>query len=301
MALGLVFILPGCKNKQSEECVFVTSFYPIYIIMMNLTEGAEGVELVNMAQNQTGCLHDFQLQSDDMKKIEQSTAFIINGAGMESFMNKVIEEAPNINVIDSSEGIELIEDDDHHDHDHDDTDHEDHEDHEHGEKNAHIWVSITNYIKQVENITKGIEAADPSHAELYRANSKKYIEKLNSLKTEMHEELDNVKNKDIITFHEAFPYFAKEFGLNILAVINREPNSEPSVKELADTVELIRSTGTNCLFVEPQYPDTAAQTISKETGAKIYTLDPAVSGKAEKDSYINVMKENMKVLKEALS
>lgn len=294
----LCLTFTGCKKKSSEGCVFVTSFYPIYIIMLNLTDGLDDVELINMSQSHTGCLHDFQLQSDDMKKIEKSTAFVINGAGMESFMDKVINEMSGINIIDSSEGIELIDEETANEHEDSKLEHHDHE---HSEKNPHIWVSVTNYIKQVENISKGIESIDPVHAEVYQKNCKRYVEELQNLRNKMHLELDNVKNKDIITFHEAFPYFAKEFGLNIKAVINREPNSEPNVKEIADTINLVKDTNINCLFVEPQYPDKAAQVISKETGANVYTLDPAVSGKLEKDAYLDIMEENMRVLKEALN
>ncbi len=286
----------GCQKVDTKKTTFVTSFYPMYIIAMNIVDGVDDVELVNMAQNHSGCLHDFQLQSDDMKKIESSTAFIINGAGMESFMDKVINELPDVNIINASEGIDLIDNDEHNDH-HE----EEEEEHEHSDKNPHVWVSVSNYIKQVENVYKGIAEVDPKNADKYKENMFNYVKKLEALKSQMHNEIDNVKNKDIITFHEAFPYFAEEFGLNIAAVISREPESEPSAKEITETIEIVRNTGINALFVEPQYPDTAAKTISAETGAKIYTLDPAVSGELNKDSYINAMENNMKVLKEALN
>ena len=104
----------------------------------------------------------------------------------------------------------------------------------------------------------------------------------------------------IITFHEAFPYFAKEFDLRISAVVEREPGSEPSAKELADTIELVKESNAQALFSEPQYPDSAARTIAKETSAKVYVLDPAVTGPDAYDAYINIMENNLKVLKEAL-
>lgn len=270
----------GCDSKQAKRINIVTSFYPIYIIAMNLIDGVDDVSVENMSKQHTGCLHDFQLQSDDMKSMEKASAFIINGAGMESFMDKVTGELPNLKIIDSSKDIELIDED--------------------GEKNAHIWVSVTNYIKQVENIADGLAALDPSNSSKYKSNSVAYIKELELLRNRMHKSLDHVKHKDIITFHEAFPYFAKEFGLNIVSIINREPESEPSVKELTDTIEIIRNTGVKALFVEPQYPDTAAKTIANETGAEIYTLDPAVSGDGSKTSYTDIMEKNLSVLEQAL-
>ena len=86
----------------------------------------------------------------------------------------------------------------------------------------------------------------------------------------MHKTLDNLPNRDIITFHEAFPYFAEEFDLHIVKVVNREPDSQPSAKELADTIRLIESTGVKAVFAEPQYSTDAAQIIAQESGAEVY-------------------------------
>ena len=94
--------------------------------------------------------------------------------------------------------------------------------------------------------------------------------------------------------------FCPEFDLNIVTVISREPGSEPSAEELAQTVKAINSAGVKALFAEPQYSDRAAQAIARETGARVYTLDPIVSGPDDKDAYIQIMKENVQTLKEAL-
>lgn len=298
LSFFIVVILSGCGRQSDKRVNIVTSFYPMYIIAMNLADGIEDVSITNMAENHTGCLHDFQIQSDDMKKIEKANAFIINGAGMETFLDKVKDTYPNMPIIDSSTGIDIIDDE----HEHGHSGHDDHYDEasdEHG--NPHIWVSISNYIRQVENICDGLILVDTDNREKYIENKEKYLERLGKLKERMHDKLDSLPNKDIITFHEAFPYFAKEFGLNIVALINREPESEPSVKEISDTIETVKNSKVKALFVEPQYPDTSAKTIAKETGAKIYTLDPASSGEISKDAYINAMEKNMEVLESALS
>ena len=91
----------------------------------------------------------------------------------------------------------------------------------------------------------------------------------------MHEALKDIKTKDIVTFHEAFPYFAHEFGLNIVSVIEREPGSEPSAGELADTIKAINDAQTKVIFAEPQYSAKAAESIAAQTGAEIYVLDPS--------------------------
>lgn len=249
---------------------------------LNLTDGADGVQVDNMAGQQAGCLHDYQLQSKDMKNIEQANIFIINGAGMESFMEKVTSQLPNLHVADSSEGISFVYDDNH-------------------EANPHIWVSISNYIQQLNNIEKVLENADPKNAAVYRANALSYTGKLTELRDRMHTQLSTITHKDIITFHEAFPYFAKEFDLNIVKVVNREPDSQPSARELAETIRLIRGTGVKAVFAEPQYPKSAADIVARESGVSMYTLDPAVTGSNDKNAYLTAMEKNLAVLKHALA
>ena len=112
--------------------------------------------------------------------------------------------------------------------------------------------------------------------------------------------LRDLPQRDIVTFHEAFPYFAKEFDLRIAAVIEREPGPEPAAAELAQTIDLVRASGVKALFAEPQYPARAAESIARETGARVYTLDPAVTGPMDADAYIHIMDANLRVLEEAL-
>lgn len=286
----------GTPAKESSRLKLLASFYPIAIMALNITDGVEGVAVESMAQQQTGCLHDFQMTTADMKKAETADAFLINGAGMEGFLDKISDQLPELPVIDSSTGIPLIASgEDHH--------HDGGEGHDHDQEayNPHLWVSITNCMEQVRNLSEGIIALDPEHEAEYRENTETYLEKLSALRDKMHSALDHVKNKDIITFHEAFPYFAEEFGLHIAAVINREPDSQPSARELADTIRLVRETDVKALFVEPLYPETSADIIAAETSAQVYVLDPAVSGEWDKNAYLTAMESNLQVLEQALN
>ena len=290
LLLVLSVALVGCggadkaaEKKSAEPFRIVTSFYPMYVATINITDGVDGVEVYNMTKPQTGCLHDYQLMTEDMKTLEKADAFVINGAGMEDVMDKVTEQQKALKVIDASRGIALMHD-------------------EEGD-NPHVWLSVTDAITQVRNIADQLKEADPAHADSYEKNAAAYIKKLTALKSEMHASLDNVPHKDIVTFHEAFPYFAKEFNLNIIGVVEREPGTEPTPTELQETIEQVNALPTKVLFTEPQYSPAAAETIARETGAKIYTLDPVVTGEATpaaKNAYIDTMKQNMKVLQEAL-
>ena len=129
-----LFTLTGCAKTevQKENYKIVTSFYPMYIIARNITDGANNVKLVNMTEQNTGCIHDYTLTTNDMKKIENADIFIQNGLGLEIFMDKIFTIYPNLKVLDASINIKNVIKED--------------------EVNPHVWTSIENYINQVKEI-----------------------------------------------------------------------------------------------------------------------------------------------------
>lgn len=136
------------KANSEDKIKIVTSFYPIYIEALNVTKGIDGVVVENMTKPQTGCLHDYQMTPADMKKLENADVFIANGAGMESFLQDVIDNQKNLKVVEAAKGIELLAD-------------------EHGE-NPHVWVSVSNCMKQVQTIADELSKLDPEHADAYQ-------------------------------------------------------------------------------------------------------------------------------------
>ena len=294
LMLVSLLVLSGCgPNNESKPTVsptdgsgskltIATSFYPMYLFTLNVTKDVPNVNVISMTKPYTGCLHDYSVTPEDMRTMEGAGILIINGAGMESFMDKVTSQMGNLKIVEASKGIELIKGD--------------------GDvgDNPHVWLSISNAIKQVETIGDQLSSLDPDNAPKYRENTNVYVNKLKAQRDKMHQALDGIKSRDIVTFHEAFPYFAQEFNLNIAGVIEREPGSAPNAKELGETIDQIKRLKINALFAEPQYSAKAADTIATATGAKVYTLDPIVTGPMEADAYLNIMDSNLKTLQEAL-
>lgn len=304
-----MLVFSGCsrENVDTSKLNIVTSFYPMYIATANIVDGVEDVTLQNLTATTTGCLHDYQLTTANMITLSTADILVVNGEGMETFIDKALNACENLNVIDASEGI--LEQHEKKQHDENDLhelaegehEQEDHSaEHQHG-SNAHIWVSISLHIEQVQNICEGLVALNPENEVTYRENTKNYIAKLEELKKRMHETLDQKENKQIVTFHEAFAFFAEEFDLDVVAVIEREPGTYPSAGEVAKIIDLVREKKAKAIFVEPQYSRSAADTIARETKVPVYTLDPIVTGKLEKDAYLMLMEENLRVLDEALS
>ncbi|MDD2715363.1 MAG: metal ABC transporter substrate-binding protein [Candidatus Wallbacteria bacterium] len=281
ISLALFWLFNSCRPVGATgEISILASFYPIYIMARNITDGVPGVKLSNLTQPVTGCLHDYALSTNDMKKISGARVLLVNGAGMESFLDNVLRQFPSLTVIEASKGAELIKSG--------------------NGLNPHVWLSLDGASAEVANLAAGLASLDQEHADQYKTNAANYLAKLQTLKSRMVQELAPYKGSLIITFHEAFPYFARDFGLKIAAVVEREPGSTPGARELAATIALIRKYRIKALFIEPQYSPAAAQIISRETSLRAFTLDPAVTGPDGLDSYLQIMEKNLETLKEAL-
>jgi zinc transport system substrate-binding protein len=292
---AFLFIQPTAFAKEK---VVVTSFYPIYILARNLTVGIDDIRVENLAAPNTGCLHDYQLLTGDMRTLSAAQVLLINGAGMESYLDTVTAQFPKLIIVDASPNIPLLDSQGENEHTHEAGAAFD----EHGD-NAHIWLDAKNAIAMVENLQSGLQSAYPEYSDDLAQNAAAYIQRLEALDEELKAGLEGLPHKDIITFHEAFPYFAKAYGLHVAAVVNREPGEALSPAQLADLTNLVKTLGAPPLFTEPQYPDLAARTLAAETGAKVYELDPLVTGPMDDKAltaYEDGMHKNMQVLLQAL-
>lgn len=286
LILVLMILMTGCTNSQKveEKDTFdiVTSFYPIYIFTQNIAKDVPNVTIKNMSSEHSGCLHNYQLTTSDMKLIDNADVFIINGAGLETFLEKAYSLRENLEVVDSSEGIELLT--------------EKFSD----EDNEHIWLSLTNAITQVQNIGNRLSEIDKEHEELYLENTDKYIKRLENLKNELRESIAQHSNIKLVTSHDAFPYFAKDFGFEIAAVIEKEEGTAPTSKEIQNIIDIIKNDKIKAIFIEEDDSGKIADTIANESGAKVFKLDTITFGDGDIEDYENRMRENIKVIKESI-
>jgi zinc transport system substrate-binding protein len=269
----------GTVRAQSDFRI-VTTFYPMYVATLNVVGQATNVTVVNMSRAASGCLHDYQVTTADMVTLSRASVLVINGAGLESFLDTVVQQLPGVQIIDASAGVGVIR--------------------VGGVPNPHVWVSISRHIQQVRTIAAGLARADPARGVLYQRNAEEYTVKLRQLSDRMHTAVKGVASRDIITFHEAFPYFAEEFGLNVVAVIEREPGAEPGARELVEIIRTIRARRVRAVFVEPQYPSKSAEAIARETGVMLSVLDPVVNGPDSPHAYLRIMERNQDALASAL-
>lgn len=280
--LALIIVINKSKNNKidtNENFKIVTSFYPIYIMTSNITQGAENIELVNMTEVNVGCLHDYTLSTSDMKKIENADVFIENGLELENFMDKVISAYTELKIIDSSNNIKnkIVDE---------------------NEVNPHIWTSIENVKKQVENIYSKLCQYNLENIDIYTKNYEKYIQDLNNLKERYEIELSNLKDVKVICLNEALTYLLNEQNMDVTTIETDHEESTLSADSLKDLIIKMKEEDIQIIVIDKNDNSRNAQTLANETGAKIISLNSGLSGEDSKEAYMNAMLENLEQLKQ---
>lgn len=278
MGLTSLYVLKTEQQEQKETLSVVTSFYPMYIAAENVVGDTDGVKLTNLSEPQTGCLHDFQLTPEDMKLLSTADVFVINGGGIESFMEEVASSYPSLQVVEACEGIELLQEED--------------------EVNAHAWMSVACYEQQVAKIAEGLAKADPEHKTSYMENAKAYCQKLEPLKMRQEAVSAAAKGQQVILFHEAYAYVAEDYGLGISFVLDLDEERQVSAGEVAKVLQAIDKDHVRYILAEKRYGKSMGDTVEQESEAKVVYLDPLNRGDYEKDSYLEGMEENIRLLEE---
>lgn len=284
------------QRGEEETLQVVTSFYPMYVAAENVIRDVPGIRLTNLTEPKTGCLHDYQLTPQDMLSLADADVFIINGGGIESFVEQATASYPKLQIVTASEGVKMLENGEWELHE----DSEEHAGHDHGDVNPHVWMDVSKYMQEVDNIAEGLAQAAPGQANQLYANAVAYREQLEGLRREAESLKSEIGEQEIIIFHDSFAYFADAYGLHVADVVEVEEDNTLSAGQLAHLADVVRREHIGMLFVEKQYSVKAAEALAKESGARVYVLDSLVTGDGSADSYLRGMEENLKVLREAL-
>ncbi len=163
----------------------------------------------------------------------------------------------------------------------------------------HVWLDLANAQIMVRNIAEALSAADPAGAAGYRERADAYSQRLEALDSEVRATLAPLTNRRFVSFHSAFQYYARAYGLEQVAVIEEFPGKEPSPQYLADLVRLVKELGVSAVFSEPQFSARPAEALAREAGVKVYELDPE-GASVSAAMYEELMRNNTAVFVEAL-
>lgn len=285
--LLVCLLLSGCQTADTPAMVVATTL-PVYDFTVALCQSTD-ITVERLINESVSCLHDYSLSVSQVKAVESAEIIVCSGAGLEDFLSDLLESSVKV---DASAGISLLCTSHSHDHD----DHAHHADEDTQEFDAHIWLSPANASCMAKNIAAGLIDHYPQHEQQIQNNLTALLQNLDVLQHYGQQTLSELRSRDLITFHDGFSYFADSFDLHILEAVEEESGSEASAKELIHLITLVQDYKLPAIFTETHGSVSAANVISRETGANIYALDMCMGD----TGYFEAMYRNIDTIKEAL-
>ena len=298
---GILLILTPLK----ADINVVTSIKPLHSLTSYIMEGVGEPDLII---DGVASPHNFQIKPSHAKMLQKADLVIWVGEDLESFLPSALKSIPKnavvFELLDQS-GLKKLkfreknifeghDDHDEHGHDehakkeekHDDHGHDDkakkeddHDDHghnehghAHGEYDPHIWLDPSNAKVIVKKITNQLSKIDKDNSSVYKANSKKLLKDLDGLIKEVKNEIN--KDASFVVFHDAYQYFEKRFGINVIGALTVNPDVMPGAEQLSEIREVIEHEKAKCIFSEPQFNPNIINSIASDTGVKTGVLDP---------------------------
>jgi ABC-type Zn uptake system ZnuABC Zn-binding protein ZnuA len=286
--------LAACKRSEPTASRTgpraITSFLPL-----QSHAAAIAGDLIHVRQllSRDAGPHDFQFSPEDVRKLAGAELFIVNGVGLESWMDELVKKAasPDLVVVDCSAGLELLRNP---------NDLDNSVTVEPG-SNPHTWLDPVLAKQQAATILAALIKLDPPNRAAYARNAADYFAKLDALDAEFRAVLAPLPNKNLVTFHDAFPYLAARYKLNYVGAISEFPEKDPTPKQLAALVDKIRSLKVGVLFAENGYAPGLLKKIAAETGAKVSELDTLEVGQGTATAYLDRMGANLESLRKAFA
>jgi ABC-type Zn uptake system ZnuABC Zn-binding protein ZnuA len=261
LALAVLLAAAGCGPAGSATS---TAGDPIRIVATTTVLGELVAQAGGAAVSVTslvpkgGEVHTFDPTPSDLRAVADADLIIMNGLGLDHWLDKVISDsgvgAQVVRVAEDLDSVHYLSGDGE------------------GEAvNPHLWLNVKYAIKYVGRIRDALVTLDPARADAVGASSAAYIERLETLNSWVLEQIDTIPPKDrvIVSFHEAFPYFAEAYGLTIVGTIVDAPGQDPSAGEIATLVTAIRESGAKAVFGEVQFSPDLVQTVAEEAGVVV--------------------------------
>jgi len=303
VVLTLALCLSACSGNRTPTAALTAApgtprVLAVETFLADIAQNVAGDRLMVEALIPIGVdPHAFEPTPTDIRKVAASQVLIANGARVESFLQKLLENAGGKRlIIEAASGLtsrqpqagEVVDAD-------------------HGGIDPHFWLDPISVIKYTENIHDGLSQADPAGKDVYAKNAETYISRLRELDTWIAGQVQQVPEarRLLVTNHESFGYFADRYGFRIVGAVipSVSTNASPSAKELAALTDRIRQTGAPAIFLETGANPQLADQLAGEAGIKVvtdlYTHSVTAAG-GSAPTYIDMMRFNVEKIVEAL-
>lgn len=280
----LIFFLfstiPNISNASEQKLKVVASITPLADFVKQV--GGDKVDVMLLLPPGASP-HTYAPTPKTIQAISKARIFIKIGAGLEFWADKLINAANSrIIIVECSKGIELIKNNNQ------------------GQGvDPHIWLDPLISVQIIKKIEIALSRADPLNSSIYKRNASLYTKKLIDLNREIAEQVKTFRTKEYITFHPAWSYFSRRYGLRVVGVIKRGHGKEPTPKHLTKILKELKRMDNRIVFADSQFSPKVAEAIAQEAGGKVLILDP-VGGQKNRETYINMMRYNLSIIKRAM-
>jgi len=259
------------------------TLHPYYSWTKNVAGDLPGIEVVPILPGDVDA-GNYQPSSDDIKKLADLDAIVVNGIGHDDFVGGMVKASGNdkVALIQVNQGTPTVKS-------------------AHGDApNSHTFISFTNAIQQTYAIEKKLAELRPDLADRLHANAAAYADKLRAIKAAAASQLAAAKIKRVVTVHDGYSYLLQEFGIELAGVVEPSHGLVPSAKELGEMIDLIKKEKIAVVFSEESFPDKLLATLRESTGAKVYIISHIAVGEYAADEFEKGMKANADVMVKAL-
>lgn len=289
-AVAGLYLTNNLGNSPSSKITVLATFYPLYDFAQNV--GGDKVS-VSVLVPETVDVHDFEPTPSDIAQISSANVIIFNGAGLEPWIQDVINSAgnPNLITVDTSQNITLLPVSAQFQQSNQTID-------------PHIWLNPEDAKQQVNNILQGLIKADPADSQYFTQNANAYVAKIDELNTEAINATTNTATNVFVTFHEAFAYFAKQYNVTQLSILGPF-EEEPTPSDIQNVITAINQYHLKYVGYESLENPAISQSIGTQTNATLINMNPieglTTQEKANGDNYISLMKQDIVNIHLALS
>jgi zinc transport system substrate-binding protein len=286
LALAAAAVLGSATAASAQPKPTLTigvTLHPYYSWVMNIVQGLPGYDVRSILPGEIDA-GDYQPRPDDIKKLVNLDAIVINGIGHDDFILPMIKASGStrIVIIRPNETTPQI-----------------HAAHGTG-VNPHTFISFTNAIQQTYAIEKAIAALRPQDAAALQRNAGAYARRLRLIKAKAAQQLAEAKVTRVVTVHDGYGYLMQEFGLEVAGVVQPAHGLMPSAAELRDMVALLRREHIRVVFSEATFPEAMLNVLRDEAGVKVYTITHIASGAYTADKFEREMQRNVDTMIRAL-
>jgi len=240
--------------------------------------GGDRVQVSTLVPDGTDA-HTYEPPPSQIAKLSQAKLVVMNGLDLEAGLEDTIREnvSSSATVLELAAGLPTLED------------------------NPHLWLDVDNAMTYVERIRDALTSADPAGADVYRANADRYLGELRTLDAEVTTTVESIppERRKLVTFHDAYPYLAQAYRLEMVGFVVESAGKEPSAQEIADLTQAIEDEGVPAVFTEPQFSARILQLAADDANVEVCTLySDAFTDEVK--SYVDLMRFNARELTRCL-